>query len=86
MTNKTLDLFEYIREKLGCEYISDLPGIAKKSPIAVIHILASVRPSDYPLQQWNDALNYFVKAPVQQTIEDAYSLLIFILSDMDDGR
>ena len=86
MAEKTLDLFECIQDKLDCTYISDLPFISKQNPEIVVHTLRSLSPSDYPLKQWNDLLDYLTKAPVQQTAEEAYSLLISTLSAQDAVR
>ena len=86
MAEKTLDLFECIQDKLGCTYISDLPFISKQNPEIVVHTLRSLSPSDYPLKQWNDLLDYLTKAPAQQTAEEAYSLLISTLSTQDAVR
>lgn len=86
MAEKALDLFECIQDKLGCTYISDLPFISKQNPEIIIHTLRSLCPSDYPLKQWNDLLDYLAKAPAQQTAEEAYSLLISTLSASDTVR
>ena len=32
LAEQTLDLFEYIQEKVGCTSISDLPSISKQNP------------------------------------------------------
>lgn len=86
MQVKKRDLFDHPHEQVGCEYISDLPRVAKQNPKIIIHSLSTIRPSDYPLSQWNDALNYLFKAPAQETAEAAYALLIFALSDADTVR
>jgi len=86
MQEKKRDLFDHLHEQVGCEYISDLPRVAEKNSKIIIHSLSAIRPSDYPLTQWNDALDYLVKAPAQQTVEDAYALLISTLSAADKAR
>lgn len=86
MAGQTLDLFECLREKVGCTYISDFPFISKQDPETIIQALRSLCPSDYPLKQWNDLLEYLAKAPAQQTAEDACALLISILSASDAVR
>lgn len=83
LAEQTLDLFEYIQEKVGCTSISDLPSISKQNPEIIIYTLRSLSPSDYSLKQWNDLIDYLAKAPAQQTIEDAYALLISTLSVAD---
>ena len=80
MAEHTLDLFECLQEKIGCAYISDLPFVSKQNPEIIVHTLRSISPSDYPLKQWNDLLDYLAKVPAQQTAEDAYALLISTLS------
>lgn len=86
MQEKKRDLFDYLHEKVGCEYISDLPGTAKQNPQIITCALSAIHASDYPLTQWNDALDYLVKAPAQETAEAAYTLLISALSDADEVR
>lgn len=86
MQEKKRDLFDHLHEKVGCEYISDLPGVAKQNPKIITHALSAILPSDYPLTQWNDALNYLVKAPAQNTAEEAHALLISTLSDVGKDR
>lgn len=83
LAEQTLDLFEYIQKKVGCTSISDLPSISKQNPEIIIYTLRSLSPSDYSLKQWNDLIDYLAKAPAQQTIEDAYALLISTLSVAD---
>lgn len=82
MAEKTLDIFETLLAKVGCEYISDLPYIAEKSPEVIHCVLVSISPTEFPLNQWNDALDYLVKAPAQNTAEAAYELLCSALSDV----
>lgn len=86
MQEKTFDLFEYLREQVGCEYISDLPKVAKSTPLPIIHALASIRPNTVSLKFWNDALNYLVQEPAQSTAEEAYALLISALSAAETAR
>lgn len=86
MQEKKRDLFDYLHEKVGCEYISDLPVVARQNPKIITQALSAIQPSDYPLTQWNDALNYLVKAPAQETAKDAYALLISTLSDVEKDR
>ena len=86
MQEKVFDLFEYLRERAGCEFINDLPKTAKINPRLIIHAIASIHPNDFLLRAWNDALNYLVQAPAQETAEEAYALLIFALSAVDAVR
>jgi len=82
MAEKTSDIFETLLAKVGGEYISDLSYIAEKNPEAIQYVLVSISPSDFPLRQWNDALEYLVKAPAQNTVEAAYELLCSALSNV----
>lgn len=86
MAEKTLDIFETLLAKVGGEYISDLLCIAEKSPEVIQCVLVSISPTDFPLNQWNDALDYLVKAPAQNTAEAAHELLCSALSDAAEKR
>lgn len=75
-----LSLVEYIAYKAGCEYISDLHTLDEAKKRKALRAVEKVMPEMYPLTQWNDALQYVVKAESKQTAEDARTALIAGLS------
>lgn len=81
MPNEEKDLLERLAKQMGCCYISDLKNLdsAGKGKLAqeLLHISADA----YSLRQWNNALEYLVKQPIQDTAEAAYALLCSALSD-----
>ena len=79
MQTKSPDLFEYLQERIGCMYISDLPEIVRKTPSLIYDALISFQPSDYPRNVWNDALTFLTHIPAQENVEKAYSALITAL-------
>ncbi len=68
------DLFEILREKVRCEYISDMKSEPYKS-IAKKH-LSEMDLSVYGLEVLNDACNYFYEnTPPFNDIKDAVNYL-----------
>lgn len=51
-----MHLLEYLREQCKLDYLSDLPlTYCWKS------VLPAIEPSDFPLEEWNDAVRYLCK-------------------------
>ena len=75
-TEQLLSLVEYIAYKIGCTYISDLPRLDKAGLAKAGHVLDRVPAEVYPLNQWNDALQYIVRGQPALTAEDARSDLL----------
>lgn len=50
------DLFEVLRERVGCHYISDLRAGAFRAQ--AIAALWKMDKGDYPLSVWKDAFHY----------------------------
>lgn len=53
---KAHDLFDYLAQELGFEYVSDLNRL--KDLCAIKPVIESVRPEEYTLHQWNDLIRY----------------------------
>ena len=77
-TTQLLSLVEYISYKVGCTYISDLPGLGK---MKAVHVLDDVSADVYPLKEWNDALQYIVHGSAELTAEEARAALMRKLCD-----
>lgn len=61
MKHKTAGLLDDLAAMAGCDYLSDLRfprfwGRARRA-------LEAVRPADYPLREWNDAVEYLTEEP-----------------------
>lgn len=53
------ELLEWLRVCLGRNYISDLRLFARGPTAAALRlVLAPVRPEDWPLEMWKDAVHY----------------------------
>lgn len=52
-TTQLLSLVEYISYKVGCTYISDLPGLDGLGKMKAVHVLDDVSADVYPLKEWN---------------------------------
>jgi hypothetical protein len=70
---------ERLTYKAGCEYISDLHTLDEVKKRKAFWAVEKVMPEMYPLTQWNDALQYVVKADPEQTAEDAKKVMMSML-------
>ena len=50
------DLFDYLAQELGLEYVSDLNHL--KDLCSLKPTVENIRPEDYTLYQWNDVIRY----------------------------
>lgn len=73
---RNVSLLDLLAENAGCPFISDLRHITGKERLQLADKLEDISPGEYPLPVWNDALNYLISAPPQQTSEEARKLLI----------
>lgn len=80
-TTQLLSLVEYISYKVGCTYISDLPGLDGLGKMKAVHVLDDVSADVYPLKEWNDALQYIVHGSTELTAEEARAALMRKLCD-----
>nr|WP_325299288.1 hypothetical protein [uncultured Dysosmobacter sp.] len=80
-TTQLLSLVEYISYKVGCTYISDLPGLDGLGKMKAVHVLDDVSADVYPLKEWNDALQYIVHGSAELTAEEARAALMRKLCD-----
>lgn len=55
-TMRKTGLLEYIAERAGCGYLSDLHS-RKRSP-HIYEVIANIAPCDYDLKEWEDAVRY----------------------------
>lgn len=65
--------------KTGCEYISDLHFLDAMKKRKAFRAIEKVMPEMYPLRQWNDALQYVVRAAPEQNAKDAKKVLLSML-------
>ena len=66
-------LLEYLKQKIGCLYLSDLPLAQYRAQI--IKELES-RTSSFPLKEWNDTVSYITKEHISfQTEQEALQYL-----------
>lgn len=80
-STQLLSLVEYISYKIGCTYISDLPGLDGLGKMKAARVLNDVQADVYPLKEWNDALQYIVHGSAELTAEEARAALMRKLCD-----
>lgn len=71
-----MDLLEYVKEQLGKEQISDLPGAVNEKMLPII--FRNVNIEDFTLKQWNDVLSYLFRRndyTTKESMSEIYSLL-----------
>lgn len=59
---KSPGLLDYIAEKAGCSYLSDLHNKGRGGQI--YKVIAGIAPSDYDLKEWEDAIRYITNRMV----------------------
>lgn len=65
-----VELLEYLSGKIGCMYLSDLR--LSRNRLFLINCVQRLNPNDFPLKDWQDAVEYlFEYAPHFQTVEAA---------------
>lgn len=74
--NEVLSLVDYLAEKLGCDYISDLHFLNKKERLKISNEVQKLNPEDWTIDDWNDALEYIVNKQAADNCESAYSELL----------
>lgn len=71
-----MDLLEYVKEQLGKEQISDLPGAVTEKMLPIV--FCNIKIEDFTLKQWNDALSYLFRRndyEQKKSMGEIYSLL-----------
>lgn len=73
-----LSLVDYAAYVAGCTYVSDLHNLNSVGKRRIARALEKVDPDTFSLREWNDALEYLVRAGPQQTPVSAKDILISI--------
>ena len=61
------ELLHILSERTGCMYLSDLKFIRDTQKIK--NELEKLSPQDFPVKQWNDAINYLTETKVDFSSE-----------------
>ncbi|WP_313525307.1 hypothetical protein [Anaerotignum sp.] len=73
------NLLDYLTESIGCRYLSDLHH--KHLHSAILYQLSRIRPEDYSLGTWIDAIEYILDLTCMFTSsQEAYNFLCHKLS------
>lgn len=72
----SLSLVDYLAAQLGCEFISDLRFLDKLNYLRLAHIVKTISPEDWPLREWNDALEYVANKQAAENCMLAYDMLL----------
>lgn len=75
----SVSLVDYLAAQIHCDYTSDLRFLNPLDRIRVAYILKNLSPTDWPVREWNDALEYIVQKQAVDTAEEAYHALLFSL-------
>lgn len=76
------NLFEVLTIAAHCAYESDLKHLSSAQTIQLADFLeVYTTPSDYALNQWNDALKYILSFPACSNSFDARQTLIKVLKN-----
>ncbi len=69
-------LLEYIAQRTGCSYLSDLRYLSSWEQFRLSRELRRIPAEAFPLEQWNDALNYLTGLPPADQALEAKEQLI----------
>lgn len=76
------NLFEVLTIAAHCAYESDLKHLSSTQMFQLAEFVeVYTTPSDYPLNQWNDALNYMFSLPACSDSFNARQILIKVLKN-----
>lgn len=76
------NLFEVLTIASHCAYESDLKQLSSTQEIQLANFLeVYTTPSDYPLNQWNDALSYVLSSPACNNCINARQTMIKVLKN-----
>lgn len=67
-------LLEFLKEQIGCLYLSDLPMVQYHDQI--ILSLEKLKLDSFPLKEWNDAVSYITKE--QASFQTAQAALEYL--------
>lgn len=76
MLGRPISLMEVLAKKAGCEVISDLRYLSKKERKRLAQGIVSVSSAQFSLREWNDALDYVVRAPPERSVDQARTRLM----------
>lgn len=76
MLGQPKSLMDLLAEKAGCEVISDLRYLSPKGQKRLARGLILVGSAEFSLREWNAALDYVVRAPPEQSADQARARLI----------
>jgi len=74
-TDTVFYLLDILRDKFGCEYVSDLHFLGDSQKMRLMYLLEDLEAEDFSLQEWNNALDYIAKEPAQDTPAKAKAAL-----------
>lgn len=77
--NLQLSLLDYLAQRTGCLFLSDLRDLDRQRRGILLQTLRSVSPEDVPLKEWNDALTYLTGALPEGTVQAARAQLLALL-------
>ena len=75
---KSPGLLDYIAEKAGCSYLSDLHNKGRYGQI--YEVVAGIAPSDYDLKEWEDAVQYITSE--MESFEDSGQAAEYLLNQL----
>lgn len=76
-----LPLLDFLAYQARCEYLSDLPHATGWQRVRMVRALEKIPPEAASLHDWNDALDYLVQAPPEETAQAAREQLLAMLAE-----
>ena len=74
-------LLEYLASIVNCTCLSDLHTVSQSEKDVLAALIRMIRPQEYPLRQWNDALEYLAQINPFTTAREARAALLQYLTN-----
>lgn len=74
-----MTLLDRLKAAMNSQYLSDLRRLNRLERSCMADILTQIPPEDYPLNEWNDALEYLTGVSGKPSTEDAKISLVALL-------
>lgn len=84
--NVQMSLLDYLMYQVRPHILSDLHTLNELERSRLIRALERLKPEERALKEWNDALDYLVQAPPEQSALQAKQRLLLLLNDCQGPR
>ena len=77
----TVELLEYLAQKIGCHHLSDLRYLSREEQIRLSKEIYLIPTEAFLTAEWNDTLDYLTSLPPEPSALDAKEILLQYLAE-----